>query len=318
MDFGMTDRVRKVLAMAREETIRLGHGHVGTEHILLGLLRDQGGVGAAALAKLGVEPEPVRERLTGALRPGKPAVRLPSKLPYTAGAKKVLEEAMLEARELRHSYVGTEHLLMGLLREEKGQAAQVLNAFGVTVALAREEVLSALGNASLGPGAERGRGGGWLQGFLGGGPRRAAASAFVVTIDDASTVSIYEQIVVQAQEAVATGRLRPGDRLPPVRRLADELDIAPGTVARAYAELERLGMIVTEGARGTRVAAQPANPLPESERPETLAGLLRPVAVAAFHLGASASEVRAALEKAMAGIYNGGAEVVDGTPDPEG
>jgi DNA-binding transcriptional regulator YhcF (GntR family) len=311
MNFDMTDRVRKVLAMAREEAIRLGHGQVGTEHILLGLLREKGGVGAAALAKLGAEPEPVRERLTGALRPGKAAVRLPSKLPYTAGAKKVLEQAMVEARELRHSYVGTEHLLMGLLREEKGKAAEALNAFGVTVALAREEVLRALSTATPGSGAARGRGGGWLQGFLGGGPPRAAASAFVVTIDDASTVSIYEQIVAHAQEAVATGRMRPGDRLPPVRRLADELDIAPGTVARAYAELERLGVVVTEGARGTRVAERPANPLPESERPETLAGLLRPVAVAAFHLGASASEVRAALEQAMAGIYNGGAGAAD-------
>jgi GntR family transcriptional regulator len=91
-----------------------------------------------------------------------------------------------------------------------------------------------------------------------------------------------------------------------VRRLAEELDIAPGTVARAYSELERLGVVVTEGARGTRVAKQPKTPLPEAERPETLEGLLRPVAVAAFHLGATGEELRDALDRAMHGIFNGG------------
>ncbi len=109
--------------------------------------------------------------------------------------------------------------------------------------------------------------------------------------------------MAQVQEAVATGRLQPGERLPPVRRLADQLDIAPGTVARAYGELERLGMVVTEGARGTRVAERKQNPLPEAERPDTLVGLLRPVAVAAFHLGATAAELRTALEEAMRDIF---------------
>jgi len=104
--------------------------------------------------------------------------------------------------------------------------------------------------------------------------------------------------------AVATGQLRPGDRLPTVRQLADDLDIAPGTVARAYGELERLGILVTEGARGTRVAEQQKPLVPDAERPNTLVGLLRPVAVAAFHLGASADELRAALDEAMKGIYD--------------
>jgi GntR family transcriptional regulator len=85
--------------------------------------------------------------------------------------------------------------------------------------------------------------------------------------------------------------------------LADELDIAPGTVARAYAELERLGVVVTEGARGTRVAPRKPSTMSQVERPETLIGLLRPVAVAAFHLGASAQDLRAALEAAMKDIF---------------
>jgi DNA-binding transcriptional regulator YhcF (GntR family) len=123
-----------------------------------------------------------------------------------------------------------------------------------------------------------------------------------VTIDDRSDRSIYEQIIAQVQEAVATGALRTGDRLQPVRRLADDLDIAPGTVARAYTELERLKVVVTEGARGTRIAERVSQQA-KSERPDTLAGLLRPVAVAAFHMGASASELRSALDEAMKGIY---------------
>jgi DNA-binding transcriptional regulator YhcF (GntR family) len=122
-----------------------------------------------------------------------------------------------------------------------------------------------------------------------------------VQVDDASDRSIYEQIIAQVQEGVATGALRPGDRLPPVRHLADQLDIAPGTVARAYSELERLRVVVTEGARGTRIAER--SDKGKADRLEQLVGLLRPVAVAAFHLGGTADELKAALDRAMAGIY---------------
>src|SRR5207247_10567236 len=119
--------------------------------------------------------------------------------------------------------------------------------------------------------------------------------AFQVRIDDGSDRSIYEQIVGQVQEAVATGALRPGERLPPVRQLADQLDIAPGTVARAYSELERRGIVVTDGARGTRVADRPRTPVAAGNRPENLVGFLRPVAVAAFHLRATAEHLKCAL-----------------------
>ncbi len=125
----------------------------------------------------------------------------------------------------------------------------------------------------------------------------------LVTLDDGSDRSIYERIVGQIQERVAVGALEPGDRLPTVRRMADRLDIAPGTVARAYGELERLGLVVTEGARGTRVAERARSSVPDRERADTLAGLLRPVAVAAFHLGASAGELRAALNEAVGDIF---------------
>src|ERR671919_548412 len=145
MNYNFTDRVRKVLAMAREEAIRLQHDYVGTEHILLGLIREGEGVAAAVLMNLNVDLEQIHERIEESVRKGKATIAL-GELPYTSRAKKVLEYAMAEARELNHSYVGTEHLLLGLLREEKGIAAQVLNALGVTLEDARAETLKLLGS----------------------------------------------------------------------------------------------------------------------------------------------------------------------------
>src|SRR5690554_1135200 len=145
MNYNFTDRVRKVLAMAREEAIRLQHDYVGTEHILLGLIREGEGVAAAVLMNLNVDLEQVHERVEESVLKGKATIAL-GELPYTSRAKKVLEYAMAEARELHHSYVGTEHLLLGLLREEKGIAAQVLNSLGVTLEEARAQTLKLLGS----------------------------------------------------------------------------------------------------------------------------------------------------------------------------
>ncbi|HUF49245.1 MAG TPA: ATP-dependent Clp protease ATP-binding subunit [Longimicrobiales bacterium] len=158
MNYNFTDRVRKVLAMAREEAIRLQHDYVGTEHILLGLIREGEGVAAAVLMNLNVDLEQIHERIEDSVRKGKATIAL-GELPYTSRAKKVLEYAMAEARELNHSYVGTEHLLLGLLREEKGIAAQVLNALGVTLEDARAETLKLLGS-DVGPAQPGGGSGG--------------------------------------------------------------------------------------------------------------------------------------------------------------
>jgi ATP-dependent Clp protease ATP-binding subunit ClpC len=152
MNYNFTDRVRKVLAMAREEAIRLQHDYVGTEHVLLGLIREGEGVAAAVLANMNVDLDAVHEGVEESVRPGKATIAL-GELPYTSRAKKVLEYAMAEARELNHSYVGTEHLLLGLLREEKGIAAQVLNSLGVTLEEARSETLRILGS-EVTPGPE--------------------------------------------------------------------------------------------------------------------------------------------------------------------
>jgi ATP-dependent Clp protease ATP-binding subunit ClpC len=146
MNYNFSDQVRKVLGMAREEAIRLHHDYVGTEHILLGVIRESDGIAAAVLAHLSVRPEQVKERIEESVRRGT-AITTLGELPYTSRAKKVLEFSMAEARELDHSHVGTEHLLLGLLREEKGIAAEVLNQLGVTLEEARRQTLIRLGTA---------------------------------------------------------------------------------------------------------------------------------------------------------------------------
>ena len=144
--YNFTERVRKVLAMAREEAARLHHEYVGTEHILLGLIREGEGVAAAVLQNLNVDLDEITQKIEETVKKGKAAQTTGPDLPYTSRAKKVLELAMAEARELTHSYVGTEHLLLGLLREEKGIAAQVLTDAQVTLEQARTETLRLLGN----------------------------------------------------------------------------------------------------------------------------------------------------------------------------
>ena len=143
--YNFTERVRKVLAMAREEAARLHHEYVGTEHILLGLIREGEGVAAAVLQNLSVDLDDIQQKIEETVKKGKAAQATGPDLPYTSRAKKVLELAMGEARELNHSYVGTEHLLLGLLREEKGLAAQVLADAGVNLDAARTETLRLLG-----------------------------------------------------------------------------------------------------------------------------------------------------------------------------
>ena len=143
--YNFTERVRKVLAMAREEAARLHHEYVGTEHILLGLIREGEGVAATVLQNLSVDLDEIQQKIEETVKKGKAAQTTGPDLPYTSRAKKVLELAMSEARELNHSYVGTEHLLLGLLREEKGIAAQVLTDAGVNLEAARAETLRLLG-----------------------------------------------------------------------------------------------------------------------------------------------------------------------------
>jgi ATP-dependent Clp protease ATP-binding subunit ClpC len=156
--YNFTDRVRKVLQMAREEAARLHHEYVGTEHILLGLIREGEGVAAAVLTNLNVDLDEIQQKIEETVKKGKAPTAAGPDLPYTSRAKKVLELAMQEARELNHSYVGTEHLHLGLLREEKGIAAQVLTDAGVNLEQARAETLRLLGSDM--PSSSKGSAGG--------------------------------------------------------------------------------------------------------------------------------------------------------------
>src|SRR4029077_9943869 len=109
--YNFTERVRRALARSREEAARLHHEYVGTEHILLGLLRDDGGVAATVIESFGVKPEALASKVDEVVRKGRPGETTGPDLPYTSRAKKVLELAMDEARQANHDYVGTEHLL---------------------------------------------------------------------------------------------------------------------------------------------------------------------------------------------------------------
>ncbi len=139
-----TDRARKVMALANQEAQRFNHEYIGTEHILLGLVKEGSGVGANVLKNLDVDLRKVRLEVEKLVKSGPDMVTM-GKLPQTPRAKKVIEYAIEEARNLNHNYVGTEHLLLGLLREHEGVAAQVLMNLGLKLEDVREEVLNLLG-----------------------------------------------------------------------------------------------------------------------------------------------------------------------------
>ena len=139
-----TDRARKVMALANQEAQRFNHEYIGTEHILLGLVKEGSGVGANVLKNLEVDLRKVRLEVEKLVKSGPNMVTM-GKLPQTPRAKKVIEYAIEEARNLNHNYVGTEHLLLGLLREQDGVAAQVLMNLGLKLEEVREEVLNLLG-----------------------------------------------------------------------------------------------------------------------------------------------------------------------------
>jgi ATP-dependent Clp protease ATP-binding subunit ClpC len=148
MMFGrFTERAQKVLALAQEEAIRLGHNNIGTEHILLGLVREGEGIAAKALYGLGLGAEKIQKEVENLIGKGQETSQI---IHYTPRAKKVIELSMDEARKLGHSYVGTEHILLGLIREGEGVAARVLNNLGVSLNKARQQVLQLLGSNESG------------------------------------------------------------------------------------------------------------------------------------------------------------------------
>src|SRR4051794_6476663 len=150
-----TDRARKVMQLANQEAQRFNHEYIGTEHILLGLVKEGSGVAANVLKNLDVDLRKIRLEVEKIVQSGPEMVTM-GKLPQTPRAKKVIEYSMEEARNLNHNYVGTEHILLGLLREQEGVAAQVLMNLVLKLEEVREEVLNLLGHGIEGETSERG------------------------------------------------------------------------------------------------------------------------------------------------------------------
>ncbi|OIJ17112.1 ATP-dependent Clp protease ATP-binding subunit ClpC [Anaerobacillus alkalilacustris] len=154
MMFGrFTERAQKVLALAQEEAIRLGHNNIGTEHVLLGLIREGEGIAAKALLGLGLGSDKIQNEVETLIGKGQDGAKT---IHYTPRAKKVIELSMDEARKLGHSYVGTEHILLGLIREGEGVAARVLNNLGVSLNKARQQVLQLLGSNETSSSSQQG------------------------------------------------------------------------------------------------------------------------------------------------------------------
>jgi ATP-dependent Clp protease ATP-binding subunit ClpC len=153
-----TDRARRVLVLAQEEARLLNHNFIGTEHILLGLIHEGEGVAAKALESLGISLEAVREKVEETIGPaGSSTTGSP---PFTPRAKKVLELSLREALQLGHNYIGTEHMLLGLVREGEGVAAQVLVSLGADLSRVRQQVIQLLSGYQAGKeGAPAGAGG---------------------------------------------------------------------------------------------------------------------------------------------------------------
>jgi hypothetical protein len=154
-----TDRARKVVVLAQEEARMLNHDYVGTEHILLGLIHEGEGVAAKALESLGISLEAVRQQVGEIAGRGEQAP--PGHIPFTPRAKKVLELTLRESLQLGHSYIGTEHILLGLIREGEGTAAQVLVRLGADLNRVRQQVIQLLhghqGKEPASAGLRRGR-----------------------------------------------------------------------------------------------------------------------------------------------------------------
>ena len=141
-----TERARQVVVLAQDEARSLRHNYIGTEHLLLGLLREEEGLAARVLGELGVELEAVRAQVGRVVGEGEEITT--GQIPFTPRAKKVLELALRESRALGHQYIGTEHILLGLVRENDGVAARILLDLGVDAETIRE----AVGRLLLGPG----------------------------------------------------------------------------------------------------------------------------------------------------------------------
>ncbi len=192
-----TDRARRVVVLAQEEARMLNHNHIGTEHLLLGLINEGEGVAAQVLTGMGIGLVTVRQETEQIIGKGEDAPT--SRIPFTARAKKVMELSLREALQLGHNYIGTEHILLGLIREGDGVAAQVLRKLGADLNGVRQAVMQLL--AGRGPTAEKGgkereeEEEGWS------GPRCPKCGAEI------SVYAVFRSITIPDEEQSATRRV---------------------------------------------------------------------------------------------------------------
>ncbi len=278
-DMAYSEELRSVLRRTVDEADRLQTLYVGAEHLVLAMLSNSDSEASRIFSAVGLRGTEFRAQLETVMA-APSGTRLNKKrgprsidVPWTNKARLSLMGAIEQAQELKQSPVSSGHLLLSVLANAGSVVVRLLTDRGVTLSSVRDLVRRGVGPTAI----------------------------LSIQLDDDSDRLIYQQIVVQIQESIATGQLAAGQRLPPIRQLADELNIAPGTVARAYNELETAGIVITDRARGTFVAG-PKQVTPEVP-PIVIRDLLRPVVVTAFHLGSSAKELREALTDAMADIY---------------
>ncbi len=282
MRYTFTAPMSHALSEANSHARGRGEARIRPLHILLALLELNDSEIIETMRALGIERLRLQRAVAGTLPPMAAQKPGSGDLPYASGAKDLLQLAIAEARSEDSAHLTPRYLFLAILRRES-RACTLLEGFGITY----DKVQAASGRGrSRDEEAERE-------------PR-----PWFADIDPSDSAPLYEQIIRTVEEAVATGRLPAGERLPTVRALAKKLGIAPGTVGRAYTELENRGVVKADGSRGTRVVPRDSRALPPDERAETLDAILRPAAVAAFHLGAKAQEVRNALERAMRGIFH--------------
>jgi ATP-dependent Clp protease ATP-binding subunit ClpC len=146
-----TERARQIVVLAQDEARRLGHDYIGTEHLLLGLLREEEGLAARVLDSLGITVEDVRAQVASIVGRGADKPGTTGQIPFTPRAKKVLELSLREAMSLGHNYIGTEHVLLGLVRENEGVAARVLLDFDADAEKVRDRVIAQLGGSAPRP-----------------------------------------------------------------------------------------------------------------------------------------------------------------------
>ena len=226
-----TDRARRVVVLAQEEARVLNHNYIGTEHILLGLLREGDGVAAKALESLGISLETVRQQVEGIIGQGQQA---PSgHIPFTPRAKKVLELSLREALQLGHNYIGTEHILLGLIHEGHGVAAQVLVRLGAGLDRVRQQVVEMVTVQESESGSETSRP------FLS--PRSWERSEVLKTLRaiDSRLAAIEEHLGIpkrpDAEQAEAAGEAGPpeGEASAGEARLEDPSGEGPGLPSAA-------------------------------------------------------------------------------------